>query len=58
MTGFILQITQTGTMAADTMNKAAAAITPPPEQSMSLLDMAVKGGPILYPIAILSIAAI
>ena len=57
MTGFILQITQTGTLAADSLNKAAAIMTPPAEQSISLWDMAVKGGPILYPIAILSVLA-
>ncbi|MBK7570684.1 MAG: MotA/TolQ/ExbB proton channel family protein [Bacteroidetes bacterium] len=57
MIGFILQITQTGTMAADSLNNAAATMTPPVEQSISLWEMAVKGGPILYPIAILSIAA-
>jgi biopolymer transport protein ExbB len=57
MTGFILQITQTGTMAADSLNKAATMMTPPVEQSISLWEMAEKGGPILIPIAILSIAA-
>ena len=57
MIGFILQITQTGTMAADSLNNAAATMTPPVEQSISLWEMAVKGGPILYHIAILSIAA-
>ncbi len=57
MTGFILQITQTGTMAADSLNKAATVMTPPVEQSISLWEMAEKGGPILIPIAILSIAA-
>ena len=57
MTGFILQITQTGTMAADSLNRAATTMTPPVEQSISLWEMAEKGGPILIPIAILSIAA-
>jgi biopolymer transport protein ExbB len=57
MTGFILQITQTGTMAADSLNRAATMMTPPVEQSISLWEMAEKGGPILIPIAILSIAA-
>jgi biopolymer transport protein ExbB len=56
MIGIILQITQTGTGVADTLNKAGAAMTPPVEQSISLWEMAVKGGPILFPIAILSIA--
>lgn len=52
----LLQITTTLT---DTAAQAAASLTPPAptESSMSLLDMASKGGPILYPIAILSILA-
>ena len=50
----LLQITSTLT---DTAAQAAAALagTAPSEQSMSLWEMASKGGPILYPIAILSI---
>ena len=44
-------------MAADSLNRAAATMTPPVEQSISLWEMAEKGGPILIPIAILSIAA-
>lgn len=44
-------------MAADSLNKAATMMTPPVEQSISLWEMAEKGGPILIPIAILSIAA-
>lgn len=50
MLGLILQITQTTAAAADT--------TQPVQQTITLWDMAVKGGPILYPIAILSIMAI
>ncbi|MBK7964886.1 MAG: MotA/TolQ/ExbB proton channel family protein [Bacteroidetes bacterium] len=52
----LLQITSTLT---DTAAQAAASLTPPvpTESSMSLWDMASKGGPILYPIAILSILA-
>lgn len=52
----LLQITSTLT---DTAAQAAAALPPaaPTEQSMSLWEMASKGGPILYPIAILSILA-
>ena len=47
----LLQITSTLT---DTAAQAAAALLPaaPTEQSMSLWEMASKGGPILYPIAI------
>jgi biopolymer transport protein ExbB len=52
----LLQITST---LSDTAAQAAAALPPaaPTEQSMSLWDMASKGGPILYPIALLSIFA-
>jgi biopolymer transport protein ExbB len=52
----LLQITTTLT---DTAAQAAASLTPPvpTESSMSLWDMASKGGPILYPIALLSILA-
>ena len=57
MIGFILQITQSGTTLVDSLHNAAATMTPPVEQSISLWEMAEKGGPILIPIAILSIAA-
>lgn len=57
----LLQITQTATSTTDTLNRAAqvaAAAVTPTEQSISLWDLAQKGGPILIPIAILSIAAV
>jgi biopolymer transport protein ExbB len=52
--GILLQITQSaGT------NSALTAVQPPAqEQSISLWEMAEKGGPILIPIAILSMAAL
>src|SRR3954463_2718438 len=53
--GIILQVTQTVT---DTMAATVTAATPPAEQSISLWDLAVKGGPILIPIAILSVMAV
>jgi len=53
----LLQSVQPGTM-ADTMNAAMNTTAPAVSQSISLLDMAEKGGPILYPIAILSVMAI
>lgn len=56
--GLILQITQNLGSASDSLAQAATtAVTPPVEQSISLWDMAVKGGPILVPIAILSVMA-
>ena len=38
--------------------QAAAIVNPPMEESLSLLDMAINGGPILIPIGLLSLAAI
>ena len=54
MLGIILQIAQTG----DSLNQVVQAVDQPTEQSISLWDMAQKGGPILIPIAILSIIAV
>lgn len=51
--GLLLQITNAVT---DTM--ATAAATPPAETSLTLWDLAEKGGPILIPIAILSLLAV
>jgi biopolymer transport protein ExbB len=57
--GFILQITQPATTAADSAIQAVQTVGQVTgEQSISLWDMAEKGGPILIPIAILSIMAI
>ncbi len=57
MYGIILQISQGPTTALDSANAAAALIPPTITQSISLWDMAVKGGPILIPIALLSVIA-
>jgi biopolymer transport protein ExbB len=58
MTAIFLQITQT----IDTLNKAIAAApslpTQPPPEVTTLLDIIMKGGIIMIPIAILSIVAI
>ncbi len=51
--GLLLQITNAVT---DTM--AAAAATPPVEKSLTLWELAEKGGPILIPIGILSLLAV
>lgn len=60
----LLQIQQAGTAVADTIANAAAPIAAPltqaapvAEKSISLWEMASKGGPILIPIGILSILA-
>lgn len=57
MYGIILQISQGPTTLLDTANAVGALIPPPITQSISLWDMAVKGGPILIPIALLSVIA-
>jgi biopolymer transport protein ExbB len=57
MNGFILQITQGATTIADTAQAIGAQLPPPELKSISLWEMAEKGGPILIPIAILSIMA-
>lgn len=57
----ILQIQQTGASIADTAANVVAPLTqatPPVDASISLWDMASKGGPILIPIGILSILAV
>jgi biopolymer transport protein ExbB len=54
----LLQITQAVTGTADTLNNAANTASAPTEQSISLWELASKGGPILIPIAILSIIAV
>jgi biopolymer transport protein ExbB len=54
----LLQITQAVTSTADTLNNAANTASTPTEQSISLWELASKGGPILIPIAILSIIAV
>ncbi|MEO5570968.1 MAG: MotA/TolQ/ExbB proton channel family protein [Bacteroidia bacterium] len=54
----LLQITQAVTNTADTLNNAVNTTAAPTEQSISLWELASKGGPILIPIAILSIIAV
>jgi biopolymer transport protein ExbB len=58
MISIILQVTQTATQAVVDTAHAVQAATPPAEQSISLWDLAQKGGPILIPIAILSVMAV
>ncbi len=55
---FILQITQPVTSAVDTVFNAAATDTQPVEQSISRWDMDKIGGPLVIPIAILSVMAL
>lgn len=55
--GLILQVTQTTNTVADSISRAMTA-APAADQSISLWDLALKGGPILIPIALLSVAAL
>jgi biopolymer transport protein ExbB len=57
MLGILLQITPASTL-TDTAQAMAAQLTPPVEKSISLWEMAEKGGPILIPIGILSVMAL
>jgi biopolymer transport protein ExbB len=59
--GVILQIVQTTGAAADTVNQALTTIpqpAKPSEISLSIWDLTLKGGPIMIPIAMLSILGI
>ncbi len=60
LNGIILQISQSTGSIADSAAAASTTVPtlPTPSQSISLWEMAEKGGPILIPIAILSIAAL
>jgi biopolymer transport protein ExbB len=60
MLGILLQITQPGSVAQDTVANAInqPEVTMPKVEAMSLLDVISKGGLIMIPIALLSIIAI
>jgi len=59
--GVILQIMQTSGAASDTVNQALTSLpqaAKPTEITLSIWDLAVKGGPIMIPIALLSVLGI
>ncbi len=58
--GVILQIVQTSGAASDTVNRALTGIPQagPSEITLSIWDLAVKGGPLMIPIALLSLLGI
>jgi biopolymer transport protein ExbB len=60
MNGVLLQIVNPTTVATDTMQQALTSIpkTQPSEISLSIWDLAIKGGPIMIPIVLLSFVAI
>lgn len=58
--GLLLQINQTTGAITDTVNQAITGISTPvaPPDTINLWDMLVKGGPVMIPIALLSMIAI
>lgn len=59
MTGILLQITETTKAAADTVaNAAQQGAEQPAEETLSFIDLALKGGWIMLPLVIFSILAI
>jgi biopolymer transport protein ExbB len=61
ISAIILDAVQTVQRAVDTVSQAATqlpALLPPKEESFSLGDLIVKGGPIMIPIALLSVIAV
>jgi biopolymer transport protein ExbB len=61
MLGLLLQITTPGAGVADTVNKVVSQIPQvpgPTEEKLTMLDLVVRGGVIMIPIAILSVLAL
>lgn len=56
--GILLQITQQTTSIADTISQVAAATSQPTEIRLSIWELALKGGWIMLPIALMSVIAI
>lgn len=61
ISAIILQVNQAATIVADTLARAInqLPLTPPPaEIKLSIMDLTVKGGPLMIPIALLSVIGI
>lgn len=58
LSGIILQVTQTTNAMSDSIVNAMNAATTPVVETISLWDLVLKGGPILIPIAFLSVVAL
>ena len=58
LSGIILQVTQTTNAMSDSIVNAMNAATPSVVETISLWDLVLKGGPILIPIAFLSVVAL
>jgi biopolymer transport protein ExbB len=56
--GILLQISPSSTVLTDTLTKTLASPPQPTEISLSIWDMALKGGWIMLPIALMSVVAI
>jgi biopolymer transport protein ExbB len=56
--GILLQITQQTTAIADTVSQALTTTPQPTEIKLSIWEMATKGGPIMIPIALMSVIAV
>lgn len=58
MSGILLQITQQTAAIADTLTQAAVTAAQPTQIRLSIWDLAVKGGVIMIPIALMSVIAV
>lgn len=58
MSGILLQITQQAASVVDTIAQNAATSSQPTEIKLSIWELALKGGPIMIPIALMSVIAI
>lgn len=58
MSGILLQITQQAASVVDTIAQNTATAAQPTQLKLSIWDLAVKGGPIMIPIAIMSVIAV
>jgi biopolymer transport protein ExbB len=56
--GILLQITQQTSSVADSLAQAATSAAQPTEIKLSIWELAAKGGPIMIPIALMSVIAI
>src|SRR5665647_3891481 len=62
ISAILLQVTNTATTVADTANRVAQNLpvvaAPPTESSISVWDMVQKGGPLMWPLALMTVIAV
>jgi biopolymer transport protein ExbB len=62
ISAFLLQVTNAATTVADSVNKITQSLpvvsTPPTETSISVWDMVLKGGPLMWPLALMTVIAV